>query len=169
MTHTVWQTPEYFISTNTSSCLKSCMMIGVITNPSPSVSTTRASVWRESCMLRCISLSMLTGTAQLEILGGDSWGKRLILDMQWNALENNTGRSSPFLLCSENYPLVVQVLAVPQMPLSPFGCLAWAHPICLHTAQDPFGVSHCHRLARVETEIWVVKAHCMWYDGLLVE
>lgn len=48
---TVWQMPEYLISTSTSSGRSSSMMIGVSLNSSPGVSTTRASVSRGNCML----------------------------------------------------------------------------------------------------------------------
>lgn len=46
----MWQMPEYFISTSTSSGLSSSMTMGFISKSSPTVSTTRASVSIGNCI-----------------------------------------------------------------------------------------------------------------------
>lgn len=42
---TVWQMPEYFISTRTSSARTSSRMTGRMTKSAPGLSTTKPSVW----------------------------------------------------------------------------------------------------------------------------
>ena len=147
--------PEYFISTSISSDLKSCMVIGVITKPPPTVSTTRASVWRGNCILAAsIQLLMLIGDFRVRMLWKEeiSEGSVLHLILHEGTLQEEVLRRYN---CSGTVLPRCPSLGRSTDGLEPFGCIAWAH---INMLASPVS---CHELNRGQKkQIWGVTIDC---------